>query len=763
MGDTLMGSMRLKGDWLDHLQGDKWSFRVKLKAAYTWKGMKTFSLQTPESRQFIDEWLSHLLFKKEDVLTTRYGFINVELNGQDLGVYAFEEHFDKLLVESNNRREGPIVKFSEETYWFTTRISMNTDKPVVMPDFEESVILPFKVNRTVSTPDMLKQFEIAQNLMKLYREWGHPLHDMFDIEKLARFLALIDVTQGYHGLAWNNLRFYYNPVTCTLEPVAFDCYSVEHMVYSDSRVFLGTFNHPEDVIFNRTSLVNQYFLDSTFRKYYFHYLEKFSDEAYIKQFLKEAGPDIKKAEALLREEFFYYTYNDSFLVKNAFRIRKVLEKEEGHLIADDPSKGLKPVYKPVRYDIMRSPEAPPLYVKAYCQRHQTKTSDRIKVVNSFTSDIEVTGYVDSTRKKFLFPRPIRVKSINTGNYTCDLLIPAGSQELIFTSPQFRDIFSVEIFKWKVPENNSPRIDLLNKSQTPFMGKYASGRQIIIPAGQHEFNEPIVIPEGYVVEIRAGASLNFTKGAFLLSYSPVKALGEAGNKIRIFSGDFSSMGFIVMQAGETSVLSHVVFDGLKNLNVNGWNLTGAVTFYESAVAMMDVCIENNSSEDALNIIRSDFSLTNCFFNNIHSDAFDSDFSDGTVESSDFEDIGNDALDFSGSTCTVRNCFVKNAKDKGLSIGERSVVKADSIQIYNVNIGFASKDDSKIEIKDSRVEASRYGLMACRKKPEFAGAVIKTDRLAFQDLYVPYLIERGSELFMDRKYIKGMEEGVADLFY
>jgi hypothetical protein len=219
----------------------------------------------------------------------------------------------------------------------------------------------------------------------------------------------------------------------------------------------------------------------------------------------------------------------------------------------------------------------------------------------------------------------------------------------------------------------------------------------------------------------------------------------------------------MQAAGKSVLSHVVFDRLNSLNFNGWRLTGAVTFYESEVAMMVVSIVNNFSEDALNIIRSDFSLTNCFFDNIHSDAFDSDFSNGTVEFSDFENIRNDALDFSGSTCMVRNCFVKNAKDKGLSIGERSVVRADSIRIYNVNIGFASKDGSRIDIKNSRISASRYGLMACRKKPEFAGAVIKTDRLILQDLSVPYLIERGSELFLDKKDIKGTEEGVADLFY
>jgi len=46
--------------------------------------MKTFSLQTPESRSFMDEWLLHLLLDREDILTTRYAFINVEINGQDM-------------------------------------------------------------------------------------------------------------------------------------------------------------------------------------------------------------------------------------------------------------------------------------------------------------------------------------------------------------------------------------------------------------------------------------------------------------------------------------------------------------------------------------------------------------------------------------------------------------------------------------------------------------------------------------------------------
>jgi hypothetical protein len=108
-------------------------------------------------------------------------------------------------------------------------------------------------------------------------------------------------------------------------------------------------------------------------------------------------------------------------------------------------------------------------------------------------------------------------------------------------------------------------------------------------------------------------------------------------------------------------------------------------------------------------------------------------------------------------------VKNAKDKGISVGEVSVIKADSIRIENVNIGFASKDNSILEVKNSRITGARYGLMACRKKPEFSGATIKTNRLMWQDISTPFLIEQGSELFLGKEYIKGAEEGVADLFY
>ena len=100
--DTLKANIRLKGDCLDHLIGTKWSFRVKMRKNDAWKNMRSFSLQSPETRGFLDEWFAHKIFTSEDVLTTRYGFVPVILNGRSLGIYAYEEHFDKHLAKSNN-------------------------------------------------------------------------------------------------------------------------------------------------------------------------------------------------------------------------------------------------------------------------------------------------------------------------------------------------------------------------------------------------------------------------------------------------------------------------------------------------------------------------------------------------------------------------------------------------------------------------------------------------------------------------------------
>ena len=116
-GPELDAKIRLKGDWTDHLQGDKWSFRIHLKSDGQILHFRQFSLQTPETRNFLNEWAFHENLLQEGILTTRYDFINVLLNGDLLGIYAIEEHFAPELIESQGRRQGVIIRFDEDLLW----------------------------------------------------------------------------------------------------------------------------------------------------------------------------------------------------------------------------------------------------------------------------------------------------------------------------------------------------------------------------------------------------------------------------------------------------------------------------------------------------------------------------------------------------------------------------------------------------------------------------------------------------------------------
>ena len=68
-GKKYKADIRLKGDWIDHLTGDKWSFRIKLKGDKTIQGMKKFSIHHPITRGFINEWIYQKTNKKHDFKT----------------------------------------------------------------------------------------------------------------------------------------------------------------------------------------------------------------------------------------------------------------------------------------------------------------------------------------------------------------------------------------------------------------------------------------------------------------------------------------------------------------------------------------------------------------------------------------------------------------------------------------------------------------------------------------------------------------------
>ena len=154
---------------------------------------------------------------------------------------------------------------------------------------------------------------------------------------------------------------------------------------------------------------------------------------------------------------------------------------------------------------------------------------------------------------------------------------------------------------------------------------------------------------------------------------------------------------------------------RGISSDGWNLTGGINFYKSDVNFSNCSFYNCFSEDALNVISSSFSLTDCTFSSCSSDAFDGDFVEGEISACSFKNIEGDGVDFSGSVATVHQSVFSNITDKAISVGEKSQIKVIQCSINNVAFGVVSKDSSITEVvSGSSVSNARVAAFSAFQK-------------------------------------------------
>lgn len=754
---------RFKGDWLDHLQGQKWSFRIKMRDDYTFNRMRVFSVQSPSTRYFLHEYISHQLFNQEDVLTTRYGFTPLFLNGKSIGLYAWEEHFAKQLIEYNLRREGPIVKFDEDPFWGVQQINVLDKKWVELPYYETSRILAFGMGKTLAKPNLKSQFSIAESLMNQYKNHEAPVEELFNIDALAKYWALNDIVNGRHGLAWHNQRMYYNPVLCKLEPINFDNFT-EEFAKGEHRALLSASLLKDKRKDGANQLLKSIFTSPVLLERYFYYLEKYTQKSFIDDFLNSQQKDIAHYQEMINQEFDDYTFDPEFLYQNIAEIKEQMigfknspdidalvqqDLDNKMMIADSS-------YLPVSYD---------LFVNSFYYPTDLNTAGLL-IENYTGGKLELLGLADeNNRLLFLLEDEIFLKPYN--QQLDDTLLSvkylSNASQLAFRVEGHREVYYSELSLWKKNTTISPYQELLRSFNIETCELFEHRGDSLIISGVHELTSKVLVPKGKVVVFEAGSQVNILNEGTIISHSPLYMLGTQEQPIKIYSTDTTANAFTVLQAGGRSKLSHVVFEDLNTLEYDGWNLTGAVNFYESDVDIDHCSFLKNHCEDALNIIRADFHVTESKFEDIYADAFDSDFCTGLLDYTSFDRVGNDAIDFSTSQIHIEHCEITNILDKGISGGEGSTLWVKNTNIINCNIGAASKDLSNVSLENVNIENCYYGLVALRKKPEYGAAVFDTKKLKLVNCQVNHLIEKNSVLNFNGRKIDGTREKVAEMFY
>lgn len=756
-GQTVPVRTRLKGDFIDHLQGDKWSFRIEVKGDEHLLGMSRFSIQHPATREYVLEWGFFENLRREGILAPRYDFVELVFNGENRGYFALEEHFSKEMLESQGRREGVIIRFDEDNFW--RQVDLNGKFTTFRFGPQSSVLDAFGDTRIANSESLTDQRNAAIGLLRGYLENDLDAASVFDVELLGKFFAVTELWAAEHGLAWHNLRFYFNPITARLEPIGFDA---EPKIGQDPLSLLSR---------NRNGLALDLANDPAVSSEYVRAMQRISETAYLTDLRQDIGDKYEELTRTLSKEFGELPLPWQGLAKRQAIMKNALDplltvlayQFKGTGTADDGNAGN------VKIEVRNLLIFPvKVYGFAIGENEFIPATEALSEIDSNLGIVRDGNSVVIPRKendrmenrddwvRFEIPNNIS----GAGNYLSGLRIVSSINGLDRQRQFLVNEYVYGAESGLIP--SAPTIEEAMKNHE-FLVISSTTDVLMVKSGDWEVIGDLILPIEVPLLIGPGTSLRFDENAILLARAPLLIRGELESPVHLGPKGASWGGIVVLGVDGKSELSHVLVSGTRGINRNGWQLTGGITYYESPVSLFRCRIFGSQAEDALNIVRSEFNIAECAFEDHRSDAFDGDFVSGQIRDSSFRDIGGDAIDLSGSFVRVENVSVTRIGDKGISAGEASEVEVFDYQSVSSGIAIASKDLSNVRGTGIKiVDTVNVGLAVYNKKSEYGPANLTLSEVEFVNSDAQTIVQTGSTLLLNGEEVEGIDIDVDALY-
>ena len=732
--------IRLKGMLGDHWDHPyKWSFYVKIDDDNSSIfNLRRFTLQPPKTLDFLDEWLFMKALERENLISHRTKFVELIVNGNKYGLYTLQERSMKQLIENNKRREGPVINFSnqERLVEHINKKKLGANK--ISNYFWRSQINPIQFKKSYKGTVQEKYLDKAISLLESFRNKESKVDEVFDIDQMAKVMALRAIF-GSTEFDVDDLKFYYNPITNLLEPISKEVHS------NATRFILGynpwVFRSDNLSISWQKPFLDLLYDDKFFYKKYLNELNNYSSNQYISKLVEENNSEFEEVKKILKLNFptaRLYAYDDFKNISNYIQST------------------LNPIQKPY-FNLL----------KIFNNTLEFKTT------NTQILPIEITG-IKVKDKVLNLQSPLFIDGMNfeTNNFQkiskldCSPL-KCNNLDLENININYRifgqnKVYSNNIKFW----NNDLKVDTFNSNindVSSLLKKYSFIKNIennlIIDGHDWKISERIIIPKNYKLIIK-NSSIKFSNNGQLISFSPLHIEGNEEKQVVISSEINSSAnngnGILVLNTKDESFLNHVLFKNLSAPNlISGIGLLGSINFYEADVKISNTSFYNNSvGDDYINIIRSNFLIEDSYFENANSDAIDIDFSEGSILNSKFLMSKNDAIDFSGSKVNLEGIYINGSGDKGISVGEGSILNAKNILIENSNIGIASKDESNVYLDNITIENVFIGLAAYIKKVEYGSPKIKGSNIKVSNYKYDYISDLNTQIQINNTVIKNI---------
>lgn len=315
--------VKLTGGQIDHFDTPRRSLRLKLKDRSV-HGMDKFNLYNPSVRLGgIYEWAGHELLAYSGLLPLKTGYLDVAVNDGKRRIYFYQQQPTMQMLASNGKPPGLLIRIP---HW-TDEHGKNHVK--ISGYYDEN-----------SFPDK-EQFEgqnsLLENRIIDYRSGLIDFDQLFSVPKLARYAAVIDLINGYHGSGFWNIYFYFNPTDSLLEPIGreFGTNHYEPMPLSNRPPYiveLASFRPYKTIDPDRFIYMDGQFslgpkTGADFQNRYFEHLEKLSKPEYLDEFFEMVDQELLSRQyCLLKSNPDIKPFTKAHYYRNQELIRQYLEE-----------------------------------------------------------------------------------------------------------------------------------------------------------------------------------------------------------------------------------------------------------------------------------------------------------------------------------------------------------------------------------------------------------------------------------------------------
>ena len=666
-----------------------YAFKIKLRDDIVYKGQQRLSFLAPRDDWTISSNALNKYMASKDIITSGGKYMNLFVNGTDIGLYLAAENIDKSLLERDFQITNYAIlknyddwtKAWKYHYSPTMHTSFDMEQKGEMPTQE---IALFQINRL---------FQAIEN------SDYDTIKTLVDIKYLAKVYAFVILTGNMHPLGGDNLRYIYDFSTGTFKIA----YRLENRVHN--------MEYSEDVFQNTRKnnlLLEKLASQRWFKDIAYNYLKQISnDEANILRVLSDEYSLYQKVSAKSNystREYKHEYLEDIETIKSNLSIIKKLSKDTLQFNQyDEYNHGRKEV----------SSE----YAKAFITIEKIDNLNYLNILNdsNFTLELVSVTSCDGNLHKFVDKKyiPPSTYQETTGIINNDRLI---EYEIPFPCIEMAEIYknnsNIQLGPKNVYINYSSPFNIIASQGLEQFGssliqkssKDINSLEYILKAGKYNIRETIIFPNNAAFVIEPGTEIFLFKGVSLYVRGDFTANGTKNLPILVKNIDNDPFGSFAIK-GTTLDPAKVI---INNFHISGGSesvLQGAYFSSQISIHIADVNItnsffQNSFSDDGINIKHSLVKIKNNSFINNSADQVDLDYVHGIVVNNVFDFIGDheekltDGLDISGSKLLISENIIENMTDKGLSVGERSEAIVTNNIIKDNNIGIALKDGSSI---------------------------------------------------------------------